>query len=76
MNKAVIGTGSVVTAGAVVLETTIIPPYSLVTGSPGKVKKSYENRAKIEQDLKNGSEHYVGSAQTFSSVDLFYEIGD
>jgi len=74
MNKAVIGTGSIIAAGAVVLEKTIIPPYSLVTGSPGKVKKIYENREEIEQDLNRASEFYVGSAQDFSAEDVFYEI--
>ncbi len=44
MNHTVIGKGSVVAAGTVVLEGTIIPPYSLVTGSPGKVKKTYQDR--------------------------------
>ncbi len=74
MNKAVIGTGSVVAAGSVVLEKTIIPPYSLVTGSPGKVKKTYQNREEIERDLKVASEHYVKNAQTFFSEDVFYPI--
>jgi len=76
MNQAVIGKGSIIAAGAVVLEKTIIPPYSLVTGSPGKIKKTYENREEIERYLKRASEFYVRGAQTFSSEDLFYEIGD
>ena len=75
MNRAVIGTGSLIAAGALVLEKTIIPPYSLVTGSPGKVKKTYENRAEIERILKRASDYYTGSAQTYSS-EMFYEIGD
>ena len=74
MNGTVVGTGSVIAAGAVVLEQTIIPPYSLVTGSPGKVKKRYENREKIDQYLKKMSDHYVKSAQDFSTGDLFYQI--
>jgi len=74
MNQAVIGRGSVVAAGAVVLEKTIIPPYSLVTGSPGKVKKTYENKEKIEQDIKTMSETYMDSAQRFGSSQMFYEV--
>jgi len=74
MNHAVIGRGSVVAAGAVVLEKTIIPPYSLVTGSPGKLKKTYENREKIEQDIKAMSESYMGSSQSFGSTRVFYEV--
>ena len=36
-----IGHGSVVGAGALVLEDTVVPPYSLVVGSPAKVRKTY-----------------------------------
>lgn len=39
LNKSVIGKGSVVGAGAMVTQGTIIPPYSLVLGSPAKVKR-------------------------------------
>ncbi|ACN15705.1 conserved hypothetical protein [Desulforapulum autotrophicum HRM2] len=74
INRAVVGTGFVIAASAVVFEQTIIPPYSLVTGSPGKVKKRYENRDEIEQFLKKMSDHYVKSAQNFSTGDLFYQI--
>lgn len=38
-----IGHHSVIGAGAVVLEDTEIPPYSLVVGVPGRVVKSLEN---------------------------------
>jgi len=62
MNQAVIGKGSVVAAGTVVLEKTIIPPYSLVTGSPGKVKKTYKNKEEIEMRIKTMSESYMEMA--------------
>ena len=62
MNKAVIGKGSVVAAGTVVLEKTIIPPYSLVTGLPGKIKKTYENKEEIWRKIKTMSEDYMGIA--------------
>ncbi|HEY0564630.1 MAG TPA: gamma carbonic anhydrase family protein [Terriglobales bacterium] len=39
LNNARIGTGSIVAAGCVVPENTVIEPYSLVAGVPGKVKK-------------------------------------
>jgi carbonic anhydrase/acetyltransferase-like protein (isoleucine patch superfamily) len=39
LNRAVIGAGSLVAAGAVVLEGTEIPPRSLVAGVPGKVRR-------------------------------------
>jgi carbonic anhydrase/acetyltransferase-like protein (isoleucine patch superfamily) len=63
-----------IAAGAIVLEKTIIPPYSLVVGCPGKVKKTYENREKIEQALKTMSESYMASAQEFGAPQVFYEI--
>jgi len=37
LDEAVIGHGSVVGAGALVTQRTIIPPYSLVLGAPAKV---------------------------------------
>ena len=74
MDQAVIGKGSVIAAGAVVLEKTVIPPYSLVTGSPGKVKKTYEDKAKIDRMLKRASDHYMGSARAYADKELFYEI--
>jgi carbonic anhydrase/acetyltransferase-like protein (isoleucine patch superfamily) len=57
-----------------VLENTVIEPYSLVTGSPGKVKKVYKNREEIDQMLKKASDNYVGHAKEFGSNDLFYKI--
>lgn len=74
MNKAVIGKGSVVAAGTVVLEKTIIPPYSLVTGSPGKIKKTYENREEIVKSIQTMSESYMESAQSFGANQIFHEI--
>lgn len=40
LNGAVIGRGSIVAAGALVTQNTIIPPFSLVMGSPGKVVRA------------------------------------
>jgi carbonic anhydrase/acetyltransferase-like protein (isoleucine patch superfamily) len=40
LNKAVIGEESMVGAGALVTQGTIIPPRSLVLGSPAKVKRT------------------------------------
>jgi gamma-carbonic anhydrase len=39
LNGAVVGTGSIVAAGSLITERTIIPPGSLVMGSPGKVRR-------------------------------------
>lgn len=40
LNGVVIGEGSIVAAGTLLLERTVIPPRSLVVGSPGKVKRA------------------------------------
>jgi carbonic anhydrase/acetyltransferase-like protein (isoleucine patch superfamily) len=40
LNGAVVGTGSIVAAGALLTEGTVIPPRSLVMGSPAKVKRT------------------------------------
>lgn len=74
LNKSVIGEGCVIAAGAVVLERTVIEPYSLVTGSPGKVKKVYKNRDEIDQMMKRASCNYLEHAREYSSNDMFCEI--
>jgi len=40
LNDARIGEGSIIAAGAVIPEHTVIPPNSLVAGVPGKVRRS------------------------------------
>jgi carbonic anhydrase/acetyltransferase-like protein (isoleucine patch superfamily) len=40
LNDARIGEGSIIAAGAVIPEHTIIPPNSLVAGVPGKVRRT------------------------------------
>src|ERR1700742_1605783 len=40
LNDAKIGEGSIVAAGAVIPEHTVIPPNSLVAGVPGKVRRT------------------------------------
>jgi carbonic anhydrase/acetyltransferase-like protein (isoleucine patch superfamily) len=40
LNGVVIGEGSIVAAGTLLTERTVIPPRSLVLGSPGKVKRT------------------------------------
>ena len=43
MNGCQIGRGSIIGAGSVLLEGQVIPPFSLVVGSPAKVKKIYDD---------------------------------
>ncbi|WP_432647691.1 gamma carbonic anhydrase family protein [Mitsuokella sp.] len=47
LSGAKIGSGSIIAAGALVKENAVIPPNSLVTGIPGKVKKTIDRAAAI-----------------------------
>jgi carbonic anhydrase/acetyltransferase-like protein (isoleucine patch superfamily) len=40
LNRAVVGAGSIVAAAALVTEGFVVPPASLITGVPGKVKRT------------------------------------
>ena len=52
-----IGHGSIIAAGAVVLENQVIPPNSLVAGVPGKILRTINSMDKIHhQALKYKSE--------------------
>jgi len=55
LNNARIGEGSIIAAGAVIPEQTIIPPNSLVAGVPGKVRRTLgdEDRKLILQYAQN-----------------------
>lgn len=55
-----IGHHSVIGAGAVVLEDSVIPPYSLVVGVPGRVIKS------IEHDIEDWKREWTEQAATTS----------
>ena len=43
LNGAVIGADSIVAAGTLVTERTVVPPRSLVMGSPGKVRRALDD---------------------------------
>lgn len=63
MDGAVIGEDCVVGAGALVTERTIVPPKSLILGSPAKVK-----RAVTESELKwirESAQNYVRYARQY-----------
>ena len=55
LNNARVGKGSIIAAGAVIPEHTVIPPGSLVAGVPGKVKRSLDaaDRALILKYAEN-----------------------
>src|SRR4051812_3025138 len=43
LNNSIIGEGSIVAAGTVIPENVTIEPYSLVMGTPGKVKRKIQD---------------------------------
>jgi carbonic anhydrase/acetyltransferase-like protein (isoleucine patch superfamily) len=55
LNDARIGEGSIIAAGAVIPEHTVIPPNSLVAGVPGKVRRTLgeTDRALIRKYAQN-----------------------
>ena len=57
MNGVKIGQGSIVGAGAVLLEGMEVPPFSMVVGSPAKIRKTYEET--ILENIRAMSQIYV-----------------
>jgi len=50
LNGVVVGSGSIVAAGTLLTERTVIPPGSLVVGSPGKVRRALSEIDKASID--------------------------
>jgi len=73
MNHAVIGKGSVIAAGSVVLENTIIPPYSMVAGSPGKIKKSLKDHPDMRKEIQRMAKIYVENGQSYVKPQNFFK---
>jgi carbonic anhydrase/acetyltransferase-like protein (isoleucine patch superfamily) len=66
LNNVRIGKGSIIAAGTVIPENTIVEPHSLWAGLPGKFKKRVddaESQAMIRQYAKN----YLGYTQQYLS---------
>ena len=63
LNNAQIGHGSIVGANALVPQNTIIPPFSLVLGTPAKVVKTLgpETLDRIQSNV----DEYVQRAQSY-----------
>lgn len=68
MNGVKIGRGSIVAAGTVVLENTEIPPFSLVAGIPGKIKRQFDET--VLELIKLGEDVYSERAQEYASDKL------
>ena len=64
LNNAQIGEFSIIGANALVTSGSIIPPYSLVLGSPAKVVKTISNEQ--ADKIKINAEVYVAKAKEFS----------
>jgi len=60
LNRAVIGTGSIVGAGALVTENKIFPPRSLIVGAPAKAIRDLDDDAVAA--LKISAAHYAEKA--------------
>ncbi len=61
LTGAKIGRGSIIAAGALILENQVIPPNSLVAGVPGKVRRTVDRIDSIHaQAIKYKSEWAIG----------------
>jgi carbonic anhydrase/acetyltransferase-like protein (isoleucine patch superfamily) len=61
LNRVVIGTGSVVAAGAVVPESMEVPPRSLVMGVPGRIVRQVDSE--LAERVAATWKHYVKEAR-------------
>ena len=64
MDGAEVGEDSIVGAGALVTAKTIIPPRSLVLGSPAKVKRELSDNE--VQGIKESALHYMEDVKNYS----------
>jgi gamma-carbonic anhydrase len=67
LNGAQIGTGSIIAAGAIVVEEMNVPPYSLVMGSPGKVKRQLTDTEVA--GIQAYADRYVGYRLEYMGVE-------
>jgi carbonic anhydrase/acetyltransferase-like protein (isoleucine patch superfamily) len=67
LDNAVIGTGSIVGACALVTQNTKIPPGSLVLGSPAKVKRPLEPRER--EMIEKGWKEYLERGAEYRARD-------
>lgn len=67
MDGAEIGEDSIIGAGALVTQKTLVPPGSLVLGSPAKVKRQLTE--KEIRSIKRSAEHYVEDIRNYRNGD-------
>ncbi|MBI2834961.1 MAG: gamma carbonic anhydrase family protein [Acidobacteria bacterium] len=65
LNGVKVGAGSIVAAGSLLVEDTVIPPRSLVMGSPAKVRRALGD-AEVEE-IGTYAERYVGYKKDYQS---------
>jgi len=63
LNHAQIGEYSIIGANAMVPQGMIIPPYSLVLGTPAKIVKSLG--PEVEEQIQNNVDEYVLRAKAY-----------
>lgn len=66
LDLSVIGKGSIVGAGALVTAQTIVPPNSMVLGSPAKVVRSLRE-GEFEKWIVHGAEEYKNLSSWYKS---------
>ncbi len=64
LNRARIGTGSLIGACALITEGKVVPPGSLVMGSPGKVIRALDDEARAR--LLGSAKFYQDNARRFA----------
>ena len=74
MNGVEIGRGSIVGAGTLVLEDTVVPPFSLVVGNPGRVRKTYQPSI-IEEVIRRAADSYLERVRLYSGQFSLHEPG-
>ncbi|HEU5336825.1 MAG TPA: gamma carbonic anhydrase family protein [Terriglobales bacterium] len=64
LNGARIGTGSIIAAGTLIPERTVVEPYSLWMGSPGKFRKKIDDKESQELILRY-ARNYLGYKEEY-----------
>ena len=67
MDGARVGEDSIIGAGSLVIGKTVIPPKSMVLGSPATVRRDL-NEYEIRM-IRESASHYVGNIESYSGID-------
>ena len=70
MNNAVIGRGSIIGAHALVKENMVVPEFSMVLGTPGKIVKKLPET--VINGIRLGVEHYLHEAKRYLEAEGIY----